>query len=140
MLKVYTAARRVKDVDALDVSRSDAGPDGIAFAPSMVLQFRLAGMIKTATAAGDANAAAVARVQFGERYLAEMRESYKRWRPYWDALLNRHRVVLVCGCRDRALCHRGVLGQIILPSFGAHFGDELTRSSIEFIPQPGVAR
>ena len=113
-LHVYTArlSPTLRDPDALDVTRAGAerlqrrglpAPSS-PFAPSWgLLQAARFGWIEW----GD----------YIERYTAQMRESYRAWRPAWDALLARSRVVLACVCApddDGVLrCHRRVLATIL---------------------------
>lgn len=59
-------------------------------------------------------------------YTEEMRESYRRTRFAWSALLARDRAVLVCYCTDAAHCHRALLAGI-LGKLGADVRGELPR-------------
>lgn len=63
--------------------------------------------------------------QYVKDYTAEMRASYRRYRPAWEMLLRWPRVVLLCMCPDPARCHRTILGEAILPKLGATFKGEL---------------
>lgn len=113
-LHVFTARIEHRDPDALDITRMTGNP---AFAPSWaILKPALAGMRAGDAAAWDAYVPA---------YLAEMRESYRRDRAEWDALLARERVVLCCYCVDSTRCHRTVLGRTVLTTLGAFFLGEL---------------
>ena len=65
-------------------------------------------------------------------YTDEMRDSYRRRRAAWDALLERPRVVAVCYCAvtpARPWCHRRVLAGI-LAKLGA-----TDRGEIEAVPR-----
>ena len=57
-------------------------------------------------------------------YLAELRESYRRDRPQWNAFLAKKRVVLGCVCAKRERCHR-VLAARVLGLCGADVRGEL---------------
>jgi hypothetical protein len=63
------------------------------------------------------------------RYVTEMRRSYRRNRPAWDAMLARQRVVLTCYCARRLdwplHCHRVVLAEQCLVPCGAEYLGEL---------------
>jgi len=60
-------------------------------------------------------------------YTAEMRESYKKFRPAWELLLSWTRVVCLCMCPDAARCHRTILAQQILPKLGAVYAGEIAK-------------
>ncbi len=113
-LEVYTARLGTTDPDALCITRQHAGPDGLPFAPSWNLlwpyiQKRRAGELTEADWR-----------EYTARYLDEMRYSFRVYRPAWDALGTRRRIVLVCTCHDPAAgndlhCHRRLLARDVLP-------------------------
>jgi uncharacterized protein YeaO (DUF488 family) len=122
-LVVYTARISTRDPDRFDVTRKGAHdwakktgrPEHEApshpFAPSIGLLM--------ATKRGE--------LSFGEyepRYLAEMRQSYRRHRSAWSDLLARARVAIFCYCVDPLACHRSLLADI-LGKLGAHVQGEL---------------
>jgi len=61
--------------------------------------------------------------QYAAAYLTQMRLSYRVYRPAWDALLARKRVVLVCFCKDVGHCHRRLLAEA-LQKLGAEYKGE----------------
>ena len=73
-----------------------------------------------------------------DEYTAQMRRSYRERRAEWEALLGGQRVVLVCFCKDPAMCHRTILARI-LTRLGARYYGEITEwdSTVE---QPLFAR
>lgn len=106
---VYTARVTYGGADRLDIARSSAGPDGLPFAPSWTI---LRPMLELRRAEG-AMAVAYAWPKYAADYTAEMRRSYREYRPAWNALLARDEVTLVCYCTDPTHCHRTVLGEIL---------------------------
>ena len=56
-------------------------------------------------------------------YLAEMRESYRRHRAAWEALLRREVVTLCCFCTDAARCHRTALARVLTKLGAQHHGE-----------------
>lgn len=117
---VQTAQLRYTGPDRLDITRKTGGPDGLPFAPSWDLlaprvQGRRAGVVYTA----DDDEA------YRQRYLEEMRTSYRTNREAWHALLARERVVLVCYCAEGKFCHRRVLVEDVLRKLGAFDAGEI---------------
>lgn len=122
-LRVHTARISYAGVDRLDITRKSAKADGIAFAPSWIILNPTLTLLRNTVAIhngddGEAQCRAVilagaAWDLYREAYTLEMRESYRRHRPVWDALLARERVVLVCYCTDARRCHRSVLAEIL---------------------------
>ena len=137
--RVHTARVSYGGADRLDITRKSAPPEGIAFAPSWAIlrpaldALTLARTLRDgstaltpqgADAAIYADGAAVARRiadavtastwdLYRAAYTLEMRESYRRSRPAWDAILARESVTLVCYCTDPTRCHRTVLAGIL---------------------------
>lgn len=124
-----------REVDALDVSRATADI-GLTFAPADAT-------LKTWTnAKGRAKRAEAKRADAGEpdperlerelaetfaafalAYLVEMRMSYRRHRPDWDALLS-HDVVTLCSYEaTSARSHRRLLAEILV-KLGATYKGE----------------
>lgn len=147
-LQVFSARIAYAGPDRFDVSRqSGSKTDGWPFAPSwniLAPALRASAIAKklekkaieheTVVAihrpdlagavgkTGRAEADRVRRAAFDEyrpKYLAEMRQSYRRNRFAWDHLLSRPRVVCVCYCTRPELCHRAILRAEILPKLGA---------------------
>lgn len=123
-MNVYTSRIDIlgRDPDALDITRAGAkarpsGP-GVAFAPSWDLLLR--------GKRGELTC---------EQYTAEMRESYRRRRDDWRALLARERVVLCCYCTDPKQCHRSVFARI-LAKLGARPLGELPTVRALSVRQP----
>lgn len=56
--------------------------------------------------------------QYVALYTERMRRSYSTNKAYWDALLQKLEVTLVCFCPAGDFCHRLILGRDIL---GKHF-------------------
>ncbi len=148
MTSVFTARIDTRDLDALNVTRKSAGPDGLPFAPSWpLLQSGLAGMRAAVENWQCAQTMEGRRIAGGDyfaiydrAYREEMRQSYVEHRAVWDALLARTRVVLTCYCVDHLLCHRSLLAHDILPALGAVYGGELSRPKAQgdlFGKEPG---
>ena len=122
-LRVHTARVSYGGADRLDITRKSAPPEGIAFAPSWAILNPALTILRGAVAlqqTGDGEmqiratlVAGAAWDLYREAYTMEMRESYRRSRPAWDALLARESVTLVCYCTDPARCHRTVLASIL---------------------------
>lgn len=62
--------------------------------------------------------------EFKEKYYELMRQSYKKNRAKWKALLEKEEVVLVCYCPIGAFCHRYLLVEI-LEKLGAIYEGEI---------------
>ena len=136
-LMVYAARIGTRDPDALNITRASGGAAGLPFAPTWrILRPALdarrerAELIAIASASPDDPAAGwaldVAAMEWASAwetycaaYLAEMRLSYRDFRPAWERLVARQRVVLACYCHDEEHCHRRILGAHILPRLGA---------------------
>lgn len=121
-----------RDPDVIDVSRAGvlkrpAGP-GAPFAPSWDL---LQPFILKRRAREPLDFEVYAR-----RYTAEMRESYRRSRKAWEALLSRDRAVLCCYCVNPDECHRTVLARDILPKLGASYRGEVATMLALSVRQP----
>jgi hypothetical protein len=116
-LHVFTAQIRyvkAKLPDALDVTRvgnwvlQKAGKEapGAVFAPSWELF-------------NDCKAREVSTAEYTERFMIEMRTSYRRDRLVWDWYLAQPRVVMCCYEAYPEFCHRHLLRERILPTLGA---------------------
>lgn len=124
-LQVYTARMGYRGpLPWLDITRKSAGPDGIAFAPSMRLLARTLWARKHVEGLREfgcePQAASYERGSWEEyqrEYIAEMRDSYRTARQAWDALLARDVVVLLCFCGEQHTrhrrCHRFLLADIL---------------------------
>lgn len=64
-------------------------------------------------------------VWYRDLYVSLMRRSWSDHRAAWADLLARERVVLVCFCKDRSRCHRGVLAELLVQA-GATDGGEVS--------------
>lgn len=150
-LQVFTSRISCCDPDRLDVTRK-SGETGLFLAPSWrilkpALEARkeVDALMQDALSARErdpriiqagqdewnfARAAEALAESSWERYrddyLHEMRQSYRRWRPLWNELLARPRVVLCCYCTDHEHCHRWILRTMILPTLGAEDRGELS--------------
>jgi hypothetical protein len=100
-----------RDPDRFDVTRKSGGPAGHPFAPSWDL-------LNWGLAERRAGRAEEAWPVYRDRYVEEMRVSWRRHRAAWDALLARERVVLVCYCADEERCHRSVLAGLLAAAVG----------------------
>jgi hypothetical protein len=132
-LRVSTARMGTHGLlNAVDVTRKSAKGDGLAFAPSWAIlnpaleareraeRLRVALQWSEATTVLDE-----AWREYRPRYLAEMRESYRRDRGPWERLLAMGHATLLCYCRDPSRCHRTLLARDILPKLGAIYGYEV---------------
>jgi len=127
-LAVYTARVASRDVDRLDITRKSAPPEGVVFAPSWKILGPALEALQAAKRAPKHEAGRIAFDAWADyvpAYRVEMRESYKRHRATWDALLERPRVVLCCYCVDPCRCHRMLLARFILPRLGAVYRGEV---------------
>ena len=109
-LRVRTARVSYGGPDRLDVTRK-TGTGGLFLAPSWAILRPVLDRRRIGQPFDWAGYVAA--------YKAEMRESYRRDRAAWDALLARESVTLVCYCTDAVQCHRHVLRREILPALGA---------------------
>jgi uncharacterized protein YeaO (DUF488 family) len=120
MLEVWTARISTRDPDVFDVTRKSGHAE---FAPSWtilgaILEIRKQKREPTLAEWRD----------YAGRYLQEMSRSRRLYRPAWDALLARQRVVLTCYCVHSRHCHRRVLARI-LESLGAVDRGELPKAA-----------
>ncbi|MDX1527032.1 MAG: DUF488 family protein [Gammaproteobacteria bacterium] len=95
---------------------------GAAFAPSAPLRREY---VRLYRANQDGSLTDAQWLAYRKKFLAEMRESYRRHRAAWDELLKLDRVVLLCFCTDHTRCHRRILAEDVLPKLGAHYVTEL---------------
>lgn len=107
-LRFHTAPMSFRGDDKLDVTRGTGGPFGQAFAPSDELLWPLIAKRKR-QGLTDADWA-----DFSDRFRAEMRESYRRRRADWEALLGGETATLCCHCPRPERCHRGLLASILV--------------------------
>lgn len=135
-LTVYTARLDYGRADRLDVTRAGADAyrrrtgkrwEGEPFAPSWAI-LNPALRARRAARTGDvARAAILSREQWAayvEAFTQEMRESYRRDREAWGAILCRPEVTLCCYCTDPERCHRTILARAIFPALGATYAGE----------------
>ena len=142
-LHVYGARLGTRDPDALNITRASGGAAGLPFAPSWrilrpALDARRNVEEMLRVAAGESEVAGLAADEaamtwaeawdtYVLAYTAEMRTSYRDFRPAWERMLSRERVVLTCYCHDAEHCHRRILGATILPKLGAVWCGEVTK-------------
>lgn len=122
MLVVRTARVWYTGLDRIDVTRATGL---VAFAPSWELLRWYKNAKLRAVMGHNVDLAKEEWAVFAERYLAEMRASYKANRQTWDWLLSQDRVVLVCYCPQRDRCHAGLLASEVLPKLGAVYEGEI---------------
>jgi hypothetical protein len=144
-LHVYTARiHGCVDPDRFDITRMSGGPSGSPFAPTWeILKPAIAARKRAQNTSMEHGPVLLAEMwaTYRTQFLAEMLVSSGRvprhpekWErrmqearargvtpqpESWAALLAKERVCLVCYCRERAQCHRGVLASEILPALGA---------------------
>jgi len=138
-LVVFTAQYAYRGEDRFDVTRAGAErarfagkpPEGDPFAPPRWLlnvakkrPGSRAGIPKGAAQPPEDDAGAWA--WYTEQYTVAMRQSYRKHRPAWDALLARNTVTLVCFCTDPQKCHRTILARILV-ALGAKYEGERTK-------------
>jgi uncharacterized protein YeaO (DUF488 family) len=121
-LTVHSAPSRFDGDGRLDISATTGGAIGRVFAPSAALMT----MLFEAQRSHRGAVPAEAWTRWHAAYLAEMRRSYKQYRPVWSHLLAQRHVVLVCACADAEHCHRTILRRDVLPRLGARDGGEVT--------------
>ncbi|HEY8531125.1 MAG TPA: hypothetical protein VIL08_02645 [Limnochorda sp.] len=129
MVKVYTGSLRLlrlrQDPDLLDVTIKTGRR---TFAPSWeIVMGHKRGVVSDEA--------------YIRRYLAMLRESYRRNRSEWEELLGRERVVLACYCVPGArFCHRYILAEV-LERLGAEMGQEIVarEASLSLLPIPRLA-
>lgn len=129
-LIVHTARMGFRGEDWLDITRKGAkerpepgGHRGIgaAFAPSDQLLNEFLRKRKSRPE-GETDRE---WLDYVDRYIDEMRRSYKANRESWTRLLACDHVVLLCFCVEPQRCHRSVLARDILRKMGAKYMGEL---------------
>lgn len=130
-LQVFTAQMRYRGPDRFDVTRKSGGAAGRVFAPSWDLlrpaldARKLASRLRELGKDAEAELAEKrAWATYVPGFLREMAESRALYQRAWMELLERERVVLVCYCAPRELCHRGLLVPMLV-ELGAIDGGEL---------------
>lgn len=132
-VQVYTARVSYRGPDRLDVTRKSAPPEGLVFAPSWAIlrpALDALAVARSMRAAAEhagtqrPDDAVLAESCVEMERAAEMRESYRRKRAAWNALLARDEVTLCCYCTDPEACHRTLLARKILPCLGAVYVGE----------------
>lgn len=117
-LQVYTARVSYGGPDRFDVTRRSGGVAGEPFAPSWAI---LKTLLEARNRWRETKPSFVDRVieegdlwnDYVFAYRDEMRASYRRNRPAWDALLSRDEVTLCCYCTDPYKCHRTLLANML---------------------------
>lgn len=111
-LQVHTARINIKDPDRLDITRK-SGTEGLFLAPS----WNILGPALLARKSGTPD------IEwwgfYVKAYLLEMRDSYRKEREKWEALLAQPRVVICCYCNHPEHCHRHLLRTRVFPKLGA---------------------
>jgi uncharacterized protein YeaO (DUF488 family) len=107
---IYTGNLKYSGMDRLNISRAGKDAVGLTFAPSWEL-------VK------DWKASKVDEAGYRERYLAEMRSSYRKNKGAWLNLLKRETVTFVCFENAGEFCHRLILAAIF-EKLGATYAGE----------------
>lgn len=100
ILRVHTARLSYGGPDRFDVTRGNATPESLPFAPPWQL-------------VRGAKSGEIPWDRYVDHYLTCMRASYRENRAAWDAILSRDVVTLVCFCVDDRKCHRAILAGIL---------------------------
>ena len=120
-LRVYTAQmdRKWRETPtALDTTMKSTDPLGRVFAPDDPrMVFRLKH--------GQLSPAA-----YRTWYLSVLRRSYRERRDYWETVLTRPMVALLCYCRPEQFCHRHVLAETLTKLGAAYRGEILADGRI----------
>jgi len=108
MTMIWTAQYRYGGSDRVDITmKCVPGSLGAAFQPGwdLVMGFKKGN---------------ISEQHYINTYWQRMRHSFATNKPYWDSLLERMEVTLVCFCPIDTFCHRLILGKDIL---GKHFSN-----------------
>lgn len=127
---IWTARLSYGGSDRLDITRAGADPIGVVFAPAWAI-------LGPALAARREGRIEQAWPGYVDAYTRQMRASYRAYRPTWDSIIDRRRVVLVCACTDSTRCHR-VLAARFLAAAGAEYCGELEGREQAQVSIPGV--
>ena len=124
-LRVFTARVSYVGADRLDITRAGADAyrkrtgltwEGEAWAPSWTIVWpiiKLRREVRDLGAYADSVLLAAWRA-YVPAFTAEMRASYRRNRPAWDALLARESVTLCCTCTCADQCHRRLVARMLV--------------------------
>jgi hypothetical protein len=128
--RVYTARYSYRGPDRLDITlrgarearkRGGVSP-GEVFAPPQWLLHYAKGYSRSLPTGVDPPGDD-AFAWYADHYTAAMRDSYRRHRGAWDALLRRPETTLVCFCASPSECHRGVLAAILVRLGAQYLGE-----------------
>ena len=124
-MRVFTARVSYVGADRLDITRAGADAyrkrtgltwEGEAWAPSWTIVWpiiKLRREVRDLGAYADSVLLAAWRA-YVPAFTAEMRASYRRNRPAWDALLARESVTLCCTCTCADQCHRRLVARMLV--------------------------
>ena len=124
-LRVFTARVSYVGADRLDITRAGADAyrkrtgltwEGEPWAPSWTIVWpiiKLRREVRDLGAYADSVLLAAWRA-YVPAFTAEMRASYRRNRPAWDALLERESVTLCCTCTCADQCHRRLVARMLV--------------------------
>lgn len=104
--RTQQAPRGYRGPSMFDITRGSGGVAGAPFAPS-------AGLLSEAQRRMREEGAGAFN-WYAPHYISEMRQSWVRHRPHWDALLARNHVVCACFCAERTMCHRSLLAELLV--------------------------
>lgn len=105
MVKVWTAQYRYPGIDRVDITmKCPPKTIGVAFQPGWD--------IVTGIKSGYITAE-----QYTKIYKERMDVSFRTNRSYWDALVSKPEIVLVCFCPNGDFCHRYLLTAILQSNY-----------------------
>ena len=106
-MKVYTSQYKYNGNNRLDVTVK-TGFNLLAPTWDMVMGYK----------SGE-----ITKDKYTELYYNKMRLSYTNNRSFWDQLLKRNEVVLVCFCKVGDFCHRLLLADILVKLGAEYLGE-----------------
>jgi uncharacterized protein YeaO (DUF488 family) len=120
---IYGARMGYRGDDALVITRKDKHPLGVVLAPSDALLWPAIEERRR----NNGHVSLETWMVYYEKYMAEMRESYRRNREIWHKILQgtlasdgRRYVTLLCYCWDPLRCHRTIAGMLLAAVSGGH--------------------
>lgn len=106
-MKIYTSQYNYKGKNRLDITVK-TGPNWLAPTWDMVMGYK----------SGE-----ITQDKYTELYYNKMRLSYTHLREYWNWLLKRNEIVLVCFCKAGDFCHRILLADILVKLGAEYLGE-----------------